>query len=179
MARLLILRHGKQNWYRKQDATLIVNWLNGVKETVLIWPDISKAILTIPDVILVSPAVRTIESAEWVMKEWSQQPEYIIDERIYNASSDTLFDLIHEHAGDTSTVMIIGHNPGMILLCHDLIAEDGNQAGKDVNDYPTATLADMVFDLDQFKDLERESGKLLSLIRPRDMVKVDDKGRLN
>ena len=179
MARLLILRHGKteliSNTGRDFDRKLVER---GKRNCI----DMARYIrghLSIPEIILVSPAVRTMETAEWVMKEWQNKPEQIVDERIYNASSDILFDVIHDHAGETGTAMIIGHNPGMILLCHDLIADDGNQAGKDINDFPTATLADMVFDLDRFKNLEMESGKLLSLIRPRDMVKVDNKGRLN
>lgn len=179
MARLLILRHGKteliSNTGRDFDRKLVER---GKRNCI----DMARYIrghMSIPEIILVSPALRTMETAEWVMKEWQNNPEQIVDERIYNASSDILFDVIHDHAGETATAMIIGHNPGMILLCHDLIADDGNQAGKDINDFPTATLADMVFDLDRFKNLEMESGKLLSLIRPRDMVKVDNKGRLN
>ncbi len=179
MARLLILRHGKTELVSDTGRDFDRKLVERGKRNCTDMARYIKGHLTIPDIVLVSAAARTIESAEWVMKEWTKQPEYIVDERIYNASSETLFDLIHEHAGAASTAMIIGHNPGMILLCHDLMAEDGNQAGQDINDFPTATLADMVFDLDQFKDLERESGKLLSLIRPRDMVKVDNKGRLN
>ena len=179
MARLLILRHGKTELVSDTGRDFDRKLVERGKRNSADMARYIKGHLTIPDIVLVSAAARTIGTAEWVIKEWTKQPEYIVDEGIYNASSDMLFDLIHEHAGAASTAMIIGHNPGMILLCHDLMAEDGNQAGQDVNDFPTATLADMVFDLDQLKDLERESGKLLSLIRPRDMVKVDNKGRLN
>ena len=179
MARLLILRHGKTELVSETGRDIDRKLIERGKRNCTDMARYIKGHLTIPDIILVSPAARTMETADWVMKEWQDKPEFIVDDRIYNASSDMLFDVIHDHAGEARTAMIIGHNPGMILLCHDLMADDGNQAGKDVNDYPTTTLADMVFDLDTFTDLEMESGKLLSLIRPRDMVKIDDKGRIN
>jgi len=179
MARLLILRHGKTELVsetgRDFDRKLVDR---GHRNCV----DVARYIkghLSLPDLILCSPAIRAKETKDWVIGEWEKSPVIIEDERIYNASGETLYEVLCEHAGPYETVMIVGHNPGMILLAHLLMGDDGNLAGKDINDYPTTTLADMLFDADNFASLKPESGKLLSLIRPRDMVMVDKKCRLS
>lgn len=179
MARLLILRHGKTELVSETGRDFDRKLVDRGKRNCIDVARYIKGHLSVPELVLCSPAARAAETKDWVIAEWETTPVVIEDERIYNASGEMLFDVLSDHAGPYETVMIVGHNPGMILLAHLLMGEDGNFAGKDINDYPTTTLADMLFDVDNFASLQPESGKLLSLIRPRDMVQVDKKGRLS
>jgi phosphohistidine phosphatase len=61
---------------------------------------------------LVSPAVRTRETADRVLDAWFGGPR-VPEPRIWNASTTELTELLQEN---TSELMIIGHNPGLEQL---------------------------------------------------------------
>ncbi|MCE2517665.1 MAG: histidine phosphatase family protein, partial [Alphaproteobacteria bacterium] len=86
------------------------------------------------------------------------------------ADGETLFDVITDHAHDLNNILLIGHNPGLIILMHILLAEDGNRAQKSISDFPTASLAEMVFEAPTIGQITRGSGTLVSLMRPRDAL---------
>jgi phosphohistidine phosphatase len=94
----------------------------------------------------------------------------IEDRRIYNAEGETLFDVITDHGFDYERVMIIGHNPGLIVLMHLLMAEDGNRGSHSIVDFPSASFAEMVFEQDTFGQVNLDSGVLMRLLRPREMT---------
>ena len=172
MARLLILRHGKTELIsssgRDFDRTLVDRGKRNSAEVA----QYIKDHLTIPDKILVSPASRTMETMRCLVAGWEESPEVIVDKRIYSATGDQLLEVIKDHGGDAEAVMVIGHNPGLIILIHLLTAEGGNLTRVELGEFPTAALADMLFDLETFDHLELESGKLLSLLRPKDLIKT-------
>ncbi|NKI35298.1 histidine phosphatase family protein [Wenzhouxiangella sp. XN79A] len=60
----------------------------------------------------VSPAKRTRETADRALAGW-HRGEVVEDRRLWNASLDTLFDLLGERTGD---LLLIGHNPGLEQL---------------------------------------------------------------
>ena len=169
MARLLIFRHGKTEFTSPsgldRDRRLVSR---GVRNS-LQMANLMQEHMPCPEVILVSPAVRTVETAENVVSVFGSGPEVIHDERLYLADGDTLFDVITSKAADARIAMVIGHNPGLYILAHLLMAEDGNRASKFLSDFPTAALADMVFEAETLKDLSYDSGQLLSLLRPREL----------
>lgn len=169
MARLFIFRHGKTEFTsptgRDRDRRLVSR---GVRNS-LQMAELMQKHMPCPEVILVSPAARTIETAEKVISVFGNEPEVIHDDRLYLADGDTLFDVITSKAGEARVAMVIGHNPGLFILAHLLMAEDGNRATKSLSDFPTAALADMVFEAETMKDLSYDSGQLLSLLRPREL----------
>lgn len=73
--------------------------------------------------IVASPALRTAMTAEIIARAYEWQPEQIeMDERIYEASADTLHDIVRELDSLGGTVILVGHNPGVLELCYDLTA---------------------------------------------------------
>ncbi len=68
--------------------------------------------------ILVSSAARTLATAEIVAKHIALSNDQIkIDQRIYNAESDVLSEVVHELPDIFSTVLLVAHNPGVSELC--------------------------------------------------------------
>jgi phosphohistidine phosphatase len=83
-----------------------------------------------PDLILCSPTLRTRETLEClgVDAEVGYQPE------IYDNDVDGLFQLLRETGEQVDTLLLIGHNPALHQLVHDL-------TGDGVDSFPTCALA--------------------------------------
>ena len=121
-----------------------------------------------PDMVLVSSAERTSETAQHVMKALGDIP-LVTEDRIYNADGETLWDVITDYAHDDKSVLIIGHNPGLIILMYMLLDDDGMRGLNNISDFPTCSLAELVFDAEKIGDIQQKTGTLLSLLRPRDL----------
>ena len=63
--------------------------------------------------------------------------------------------------------MVIGHNPGLVVLLHNLV--EAAPAGINMSYFPTACVADIVFDVPHIRDIHPDSGRLLSFVRVREL----------
>ena len=81
-----------------------------------------------PDLVLVSPAVRTRET--WAAAEPAfPGAEVRFDQRLYHADTALVLRMATEAGESGGTVMIVGHNPGLQDLTVKLLAEGGAPAG--------------------------------------------------
>lgn len=162
--RLYIMRHAKSDWSRsladeqrplnkrgERAARRMGRWMRdeGLH----------------PSRIYSSTARRAEQTALILADCLNMAPERIRwDERLYLASSDSLWELLGRWLQETDAVMIVGHNPGLETLLGDLIPEgrlDGH--GKR---FPTAALA--VVELPA-EGVWRGRADLIRLQRPRDL----------
>ncbi|MGZ5050245.1 MAG: SixA phosphatase family protein [Methylobacter sp.] len=160
---LLILRHAKSDWAIATDdfsrplkkrgrlaAKQIGRWL---REQQLI-----------PDLILCSPAVRALTTAQRVCKQLDiDEAAIVCNPRIYEAEAATLLDILHS-CGEHRRVLLVGHNPGL----EDLLCQLSTQPiplsanGKCLT---TAALAQLSFD-GGWPELTKGRTQLVALIRP-------------
>jgi phosphohistidine phosphatase len=77
-----------------------------------------------PDAVLVSPALRTRQTAEVIARELALPAGVLrfIDD-LYNAPVETLESRLREAAADRRAVMLIAHNPGISELARLLARE--------------------------------------------------------
>ena len=120
----------------------------------------------LPDLVIVSTSARTRQTWELAASQWPDIPVMFIDS-IYEASATTLMAAIDAHGGNCERVMVIGHNPGLVVLLHNLV--DTSPAGVNMSYFPTACVADIGFDVPHIRDIHPESGRLLSFIRVREL----------
>lgn len=74
------------------------------------------------DLALVSSATRARQTWELASAELAGQPELRLDDGLYNASPDTVLDLLRALPESITTVVYVGHNPtaaSLALLLHD------------------------------------------------------------
>ncbi|MFW6597700.1 SixA phosphatase family protein [Propionibacteriaceae bacterium Y2011] len=97
------------------------------------------------DLVLCSSARRTRETTEALRLDCPVEHR----DELYNAGSDTIEELLHLLPEDVSTVLVVGHAPGIPALAHDLIDPDTADltalAAID-RGYPTATLVRFTYD---------------------------------
>lgn len=119
--RLILMRHAKSDWGNeslsdhdrplnprgRRDAPQIANWIheNG----------------HVPDLILCSSALRTRQTADLLLEQWSSKPAVFVTKHLYLASATQIFTVVREDAilpADESekiprTVLVLAHNPGV------------------------------------------------------------------
>ncbi len=166
MKTLLLLRHAKSDWddpgLPDFDRPLAIR---GRQDA----PTIGKALKKrkpLPDLIIASPAFRARETIEAVIEaaKLDIQPQF--DEGIYGASSDELFALVRRLPKTSSCVLLVGHNPGFEELV-------GRLTGA-YESMPTAALACIEFQGDDWEDVQDKVGKLAWLLTPKQLAGKGD-----
>lgn len=121
MRSLVVVRHAKSDWSGDEpdrDRPLARRGLRQMPESAA-WiaahhPDV--------DLAVVSPARRAQQTWEIVAEALAPDaaPEMVTDERVYAASGPELLALVRALPEAATTVVLVGHNPGLEELVADL-----------------------------------------------------------
>ena len=165
MKTLILLRHAKSSW-KDQSLQDIDRPLKdrGIKASALIGNYIRKRKI-VPDLIISSPAERTRQTAQLVLKAARQKIKPEFDEQIYEAGARRLLALLKRIADTATVVMIIGHNPGL----EDLIESLTGKTPK----VPTAALARIELGIVKWNRVRPGVGKLKWLVTPKELKRVE------
>ena len=163
MKTLFVLRHAKSSW-DNPDWSDFERPLNsrGLDAARFIGNLIYERALA-PQIIVSSPAKRAKQTAILVKEIAEISKPVVFDERIYEASPLTLFNLIREFDEKYNSVLIVGHNPGFENLVRVLTGEPVQM--------PTAALARINIESEIWSAIEAGMGELEFLIRPREEMK--------
>lgn len=117
--------------------------------------------------VLASPAERVRRTLDEAMPD----AEVIFDDRLYLASSDTILEVVLDHADDADAVLVVGHNPGLQEMVMDLVSpqNENDLFDEAARKLPTASYAMFECDVDDWTKLKPGCGKLTYLARPRDL----------
>jgi phosphohistidine phosphatase len=120
-----------------------------------------------PGLVLCSPSVRTRETLALASEEaWDKPPKVRFDDRLYEASAQTLLKMVKELPSNVAHVMIVGHNPGLQEFAVTL-SQLGKEAREQLKEkFPTGALASFTFEAGAWKDIKPASGKLALYISP-------------
>jgi phosphohistidine phosphatase len=109
---LILLRHAKSAWPEgipdaqrplagrgRRDAPAVGRWLRG---------QVAKI-----DLALCSPAVRAVQTWDLAAAQLDGIPQVRHDGRLYGASAEELLRVTQQLPHQASTVLLVGHNPGL------------------------------------------------------------------
>lgn len=166
MRRLLILRHAKSDWPGgTQDFDRPLARRGQAAAPVMGRYLKSEGLM--PDFAIVSAARRTIETWELVRAELGEETPFRIESSIYEAPVERLFSVVRDAAPAVATLLIVGHNPGCEELASDLTGYGDRFAAQRMGQkYPTAGLAVLDFDIDDWSLLAERSGRLDRFVTP-------------
>lgn len=164
-SRLFLMRHAKSDWSARQPdrerplnargrraAALMGRWLRSQS--------------TVPDAIYSSTAIRAEQTVRGLLEHLDYDPAGVRREaRLYLASLSTLLELSQSWLKEASSIMLVGHNPGLEELLDFLVP--GAQLQPYGKHFPTAALAEL--ELDSERGLDRGGARLVRLVRPRDL----------
>ncbi|MGB5640533.1 MAG: histidine phosphatase family protein [Sedimenticolaceae bacterium] len=166
---LLLLRHGKSDRnsdIEDYDRPLKDKGKRGAQR-MAVW--LQRNGLT-PDLVISSPAERALVTAQKCCKAMGMGADHVqTDRRIYQASRDTLLQVLADCPAEAQRVMLVGHNPGLELLLIYL-ADQALEIPAKGSLMPTAALARLAMP-DDWSALQEAEAKLLQLIRPSSLEK--------
>lgn len=113
------------------------------------------------DLLLSSTAVRARETIERIRQLAKLRNELRFDERIYEASTDRLLEVISQIENDRKNVLLIGHNPGFEELLQLLTG--------DTERVPTACLAKIKLKISKWSEVGANQGTLEWIVRPKEL----------
>lgn len=161
MKTLFVMRHAKSSW---DDAALsdFERPLNerGLEAVPLMGEAIKKNQFQ-PELIISSPAKRAAQTANLVKDAARINGEIQLDERIYEASPARLLEVVSEQNGKSESILLVGHNPGLEGLIKVLTGE--------LQAMPTAALAVVDLNINDWHEINFSSGNLRTLIRPKEL----------
>jgi phosphohistidine phosphatase len=163
MGSLLLLRHAKSSWDEDVDDHDRPLAARGRRDAVAAGDALRRRDVRL-DLVLCSTAQRTRQT-------WTglgvPTPALRFDQQIYAAPHGQLLRLIRELPDEVSTVMLIGHAPGLPDLAEDLAAPDSERSAVLAmrEKFPTAGLA--IFETSQpWSSLGQ--ARLLDFLIPRE-----------
>lgn len=122
MKYLSVLRHAKterlEGYPNDQSRPLTSR---GVKDTALMARLLAR-LEPAATWIISSPARRAQQTAEGVSAALAHPHQVIVEERVYDASAETLLAALSEVPPEVDHAVIVGHNPGMEALVSGLCA---------------------------------------------------------
>jgi phosphohistidine phosphatase len=168
MKQLLILRHAKSSW----DDSSLADFdrplaPRGLKTAPLMGRELARR-GWLPDLALVSPALRTRDTWRLVAQELPKSVPAQFAEELYEAAAGTILARVRQ--ARAKSLLVIGHNPGLQQFALRLAGAGSDEAvfKKIEAKFPTAALARFTLDED-WADLAFGSAKLTHCLRPKDL----------
>jgi phosphohistidine phosphatase len=122
----------------------------------------------VPELALVSPAVRTQETWKFSTREFGTSVDAETAERLYDATPDAILALIKETPAKVQSLLVIGHNPGLHELALMLVASGNVEAREQLQEnLPTAGLVIVDLPFDEWRAFRRETGRLERFVTPK------------
>ena len=175
MRRLLLLRHAKSArpaGIADHDRPLAPHG----RDAMPLVADLMTRERLLPDAVLVSTARRTRETFAALNAVLKLAPPIFTD-GIYEASEEQLAALVRKGSPTATSLMIVGHNPGMADLASslsDTACSDADALVRLGQDFPTAALAVIDFDVSGWDEIEPGHGTLRRFITPAMLGGVDE-----
>ncbi len=161
MKTVYLVRHAKSDWSTPVD-TDFERPLNqrGLRDAPFMADNFAKNYNIKPDLIISSSAIRAYSTAIYFATAINYQIEKIIqDDNIYSNGKSSILELISGLESENS-VMLFGHNPDISSTVTFLTKERNSGMS-------TCCIAHIEFQIEKWKDIMKQNGKLISLNFPK------------
>jgi len=120
-----------------------------------------------PDLILCSAAKRTRETLALLETAFDAEIPTKFDRKLYLASAESMIQRLQEVADKVSSVLMVGHNPGIERLAAGLAGRGDRHALARMREkYPTSGLAVIVLHIDRWQQIGFGTGTLTDFMIP-------------
>ncbi len=174
MLDLYILRHAKSSWkdLSLDDFDRPLNKRGQLNATQMGRFLVEKNVS--PELVLCSTANRCKETLKRTISEGFTPSQHVFLDQLYMASSSEIFEEINNTSETVSSLMIIGHNPGLENLIELLVKNKKHPDFLSIRaKFPTCALAHIQFDIDYWSKLAPNSGSLYCYITPKQHLSQD------
>ena len=161
MKSVILIRHTKSDW-----SNLLEDFDRPIRQdrktdTVLIAKEIAEK-GTLPQQIISSPAVRTLQTAELLCGEWKYLFKDIIkDKSLYECEARDIVTAIQKVDEKYDVIAIVCHNPAITVFVNQY-------SNASIDNVPTTGAIRVDFDVEHWKDIKAE-GKAKWFLRPKEL----------
>lgn len=170
MRTLLLMRHAKSSWDQpglddvdrplaprgRQAAPLIARHLKDQR--------------LVPDLVLCSPALRVQETWQLMSPVFGEGVAAKTLRSLYPGAPSRLLEALRRLPDEVGRALLIGHNPGLGAFAVSLAASGPRKQLQQMGaKFGTAGLAVITFEIDHWRELALEGGRLERFVRPKDL----------
>lgn len=171
MKRLSILRHAKSSWDNRALADFDRPLNNrGWKAARRLGCEIKDRGMHF-DLCVASTAARVRETLDGLLEGYGE-PDFEVrfEPEIYDASFETLLDVVRGFPETSSAALLVGHNPGVHQLVLGLARHrrDGLRA-RVAEKFPTAALATLKLSVERWDEVKMGCGEIADAIMPKEL----------
>lgn len=174
MKRLCLLRHAKSDWGdpAKDDFDRPLN-ARGSKAAGFMAEYIARSPYK-PDAILCSTAARATATCAPLCDALGKGVPVTYRDELYHAMPDVMLDEIRAAPDDAETLLVVGHNPGMVLLAMALAEDpDDETALRVAHGVPTGGFIVFELPIDHWSEIAEGEGRTIFFGRPRDLMAAE------
>ena len=161
MKTLIIIRHSKSSWkdHSLSDFDRPLN-KRGIKDAKKMSFELSEKIKKV-DLLLSSSSKRTTQTSNYFLDSMNIRSN-IFSENLYHSSSDLIFDYVLKINNKYNKAIIVGHNPGLTNIINKL-------TNLKLDNLPTSGIVIIVFDVDNWENINYQSGLVEWIKFPKDL----------
>ncbi len=172
--RLILLRHAKSAWDNPSLADFDRPLSSrGRKAAPLVGAYLARRRM-LPDLVLTSSAERALETLNLVCAGWQTKPTVRRLKSLYLAMPREMLRRLQAVGRDPDCIMLVGHNPGIADLANWLCSHGkSEQRAGLAHKFPTGAVAVIEFDVEDWADVDAESGHLIDFATPKQIERED------
>ena len=163
MKKVIIVRHAKSVPYGYDDDFHRDLTERGVSDALKISQELKNRIV-FPDLIIASPATRTMHTALVFCGNLDYSTSSIrqVDDLYEGMTTQSFIDLLQQLPENVQTVFVFGHNPTVYYLVYNLVKYFNS-------DMPTCSTVGLDFEIDSWKEVSAHGGKITFQLVPKKM----------
>jgi phosphohistidine phosphatase len=169
---LLLLRHAKSSWSDPSIPDRERPLRNRGRNAAAMMRSTLRSWGLAPDLVLVSPARRTMDTLEALMP-FKGSPTVRVIETLYLASAPSMLEILRDVGDPVRSILLIGHNPGLQDLATLLIGRNAIKNGSGLGQrlakkFPTCALAEFTLAC-RWSQIGEAAGTLTRFVTPREL----------
>ena len=171
MKRLCLLRHAKSDWSdpSSDDFSRPLN-ARGTRAANFMAQYIAKSPYR-PDAVLCSTAARATATCSPLREALGSRVPVIYRDELYHAMPDKMLAEIHGAPAEAETLLVVAHNPGLVLLAMALTDDPEEETALRIaHGVPTGGFIVFEFDVDDWTKIKEGTGRTVFFTRPRDLM---------
>ena len=172
--RLILLRHAKSAWDNPSTADFERPLSNrGRKAAPVVGAYLGRHGL-VPGLVLTSSAKRAVETLDLLSAGWQTKPSVRKLKTLYLAMPREMLRRVQTVGKEPDCVMLVGHNPGIADLANWLCSQGkAEQRASLARKFPTGAVAVIEFDVDDWAEVDAETGTLVAFVTPKQIEHGD------
>ena len=159
---IILFRHGKSDWnanYASDHERPVSK--RGIKAAKKMGRYLSN-IDQVPGLIISSTALRALNTAEIAINAGKWSSKLVLEKQIYESNVETLISIISKQSNEYNSICLVGHEPTF----SSFIERCNNSTW---SRFPTASMAQINFNINSWYDIDLKFGSLVWLIRPKEL----------